>query len=804
MRITKEEVLNYHSRGGRPGKIGLAITKPVVTQRDLSLAYTPGVAEPVREIAAGPEKVYEFTGKGNLVAVVSNGTAVLGIGDVGPLAAKPVMEGKCVLFKRFADIDAFDLEIDAKDPALVVSIVKAIAPTFGGINLEDIKAPDCFIIEEQLKKELDIPVFHDDQHGTAIIVGAALLNALEIAGKEAGRVRVIINGAGAAGIACAEFVQQLGISPDNLLLCDSKGVITKRRLDSLNPYKAKFARDINLCTLDQAIAGADVFIGLSVKGALTSEMISAMADKPIVFALANPDPEMAYDEIKAVRPDAIVATGRSDEPNQVNNVLGFPFIFRGALDVGAVQINEEMKLAAARALADLAKEPVYSSIANLYGVDHLAFGPEYIIPKPLDPRILTRVAPAVARAAMASGVARKIIDIDEYEVGLHSRLGPTREIKINIMARVKRDRRRVVFSEGENEKVLKAAAIMIKENIATPILLGRADVIAKKAEHIGIRQMPIVIDPNTDSRLKEFARELYLMRQRKGVSRTEASIMVRKPIYYGAMLVKKGEAEALVGGPALHPADVMRPALQVIRADNGYNIVAGLYITAIAGRIFFLTDPTVNVNPSAEDLAHIALMAEERVRAMGVEPRIAMLSFSSFGSSRHPAAVKMSEAAELVKVLRPEVVCDGEIQAHLAVNHELLDERHPFSDLTDAANILVFPGLEAANIAVRLLQSLGGAEVMGPILLGTEHPVYVLRSSDDVSDIIDVTALAVVNVQDIEKQQKQWSTHAAVKAGKTHEVVDEDLLSQLSPLERIFRAKNALRNKADIEGEFVI
>ncbi|HHW10431.1 MAG TPA: NADP-dependent malic enzyme [Firmicutes bacterium] len=804
MRITKEEALNYHSCGGRPGKIGLSLTKPVVTQRDLSLAYTPGVAEPVWEIAASPEKAYDYTSKGNMVAVVSNGTAVLGIGDVGPLAAKPVMEGKCVLFKRFADIDAFDLEIDAGDPAQVVSIVKAIAPSFGGINLEDIKAPDCFVIEEQLKKELHIPVFHDDQHGTAIIVGAALLNALEIVGKEIGQVQVVINGAGAAGIACANFLLQLGVSADHLLLCDSKGVITKRRLDSLNPYKAKFARDVDVATLAEAVAGADVFIGLSVKGALTPEMVGAMAEKPIVFALANPDPEMAYEDIKALRPEAIVATGRSDKPNQVNNVLGFPFIFRGALDVSARQINEEMKLAAARALAALAREPVTASIAHLYGVDHLSFGPDYIIPKPLDPRVLTRVAPAVARAAMASGVAGKIIDIEEYEVGLQSRLGPTKEIKLNLMTRVKRDKRRVVFSEGENEKVLKAAAVMTKEHIATPILLGREEVIKEKAERLGIRQLPEIIDPNTDKRLKEFARELYLMRQRKGVTRTEASIMVRRPIYFGAMLVTKGEAEALVGGPALHPADVMRPALQVIRPNNGYNIVAGLYITAIAGRIFFLTDPTVNVNPSAEDLAHIALMAEERVRAMGVEPRIAMLSFSSFGSSRHPAAVKMSEAAELVKVLRPEVVCDGEIQAHLAVNHELLDERHPFSDLTDAANILVFPGLEAANIAVRLLQSLGGAEVMGPILLGTERPVYVLRNSDDVSDIIDVTALAVVHIQDIEKQQSQWSTHAAVKAGKTHEVVDEDLLSQLSPLERIFRAKSVLRSKADIEGEFVI
>lgn len=742
----REEALDYHARG-RPGKLAIHITKPFATQRDLSLAYTPGVAEPVREIAHSPLEAYRYTAKGNLVAVVSNGTAVLGLGNVGALASKPVMEGKAVLFKRFADVDVFDIEVDTTDPEEFVRVVRAIAPTFGGINLEDIRAPDCFWIEQRLREELDIPVFHDDQHGTAIIAGAALLNALELVGKRIDAVRLVISGAGASAIACAEFFLLLGMRRDQIVLVDTKGVVYRGRTDGMNPYKERFAADTSARTLAEALAGADVFVGLSAPNIVTGEMLKTMADHPIVFALANPDPEIPYEEACAARPDAIVATGRSDYPNQVNNVLGFPFIFRGALDVRARAINEEMKLAACRALAALAKQEVPDSVLRAYGLEKLAFGPDYLIPKPLDPRVALWVAPAVAEAAMRTGVARRRVDLEAYREELARRLVRGREVMGVVFQKARRDPKRIVFSEGEEPKILRAAAIVAQEGIATPLLIGREAVVRARMQELRINGAVEVVDPDRFDRLEAYAQELYRLRQRKGVTLREARTLIRQPNYFGAMMVRRGDADGFVAGLTYHYPDVIRPALQVIGPGPGVSRVAGLYLMILNGRAYLFTDPTVNIDPTEEELAEIAIMAADKAREFDLEPRVAMISFSNFGSTRHPRSDKVARATELVKEARPDLMVDGEMMADVALSPELRAEDYPFSALVGEANVLVFPSLEAANVAYKLVQRLGGAVAVGPILMGMAKPVHVLSRGAEVSDVVNITAIAVVDAQ---------------------------------------------------------
>ena len=742
----REEALDYHARG-RPGKLAIHITKPFATQRDLSLAYTPGVAEPVREIAHTPLEAYRYTAKGNLVAVVSNGTAVLGLGNVGALASKPVMEGKAVLFKRFADVDVFDIEVDTTDPEEFVRVVRAIAPTFGGINLEDIRAPDCFWIEQRLREELDIPVFHDDQHGTAIIAGAALLNALELVDKRIDAVRLVISGAGASAIACAEFFLLLGMRRDQIVLVDTKGVVYRGRTEGMNPYKERFAADTPARTLAEALAGADVFVGLSAPNILTGEMLKTMAARPIVFALANPDPEIPYEEARAARPDAIVATGRSDYPNQVNNVLGFPFIFRGALDVRARAINEDMKLAACRALAALAKQEVPDSVLRAYGLEKLAFGPDYLIPKPLDPRVALWVAPAVAEAAMRSGVARRNVDLEVYREELARRLVRGREVMGVVFQKARRDPKRIVFSEGEEPKILRAAAIVAQEGIATPLLLGREAVVRARMEELRINGAIQVVDPDRFDGLEAYAQELYRLRQRKGVTLREARTLIRQPNYFGAMMVRRGDADGFVAGLTYHYPDVIRPALQVIGPGPGVSRVAGLYLMILDGRAYLFTDPTVNIDPTEEELAEIAIMAADKAREFDLEPRVAMISFSNFGSTRHPRSDKVARATELVKESRPDLMVDGEMMADVALSPELRAEDYPFSALVGEANVLVFPSLEAANVAYKLVQRLGGAVAVGPILMGMAKPVHVLSRGAEVSDVVNITAIAVVDAQ---------------------------------------------------------
>ncbi len=748
MLITKQEALEYHSKG-RPGKIEVVPTKPCYTQRDLSLAYTPGVAEPVREIVRDPDLAYRYTAKGNLVAVISNGTAVLGLGNVGALAGKPVMEGKGVLFKRFADIDVFDIEVNETDPDRFVEIVAALEPTFGGINLEDIKAPECFYIEEELKKRLQIPVFHDDQHGTAIISGAGLLNALELVGKRIDGIKVVISGAGASAIACARFYVALGVRKENIILVDSRGVIYKGRKERMNPYKEEFAADTEARTLAEAMEGADVFLGLSVGGIVTREMVQRMAERPIIFALANPDPEIPYEEAKAARPDAIVATGRSDYPNQVNNVLGFPFIFRGALDVGARAINEEMKIAAAHALAALAREDVPDSVLKAYGLESLKFGPEYIIPKPLDPRVLLWEAPAVAKAAMETGVARYTIDLEEYRERLEAKLGKAREVMRIMINKAKMAPKRVVYPEGEEAKIIRAAHIVEAEGIAHPILLGRREVIYQKIEELGLNFEPETLCVMDSPKLDAYAEALYQLRQRKGVTRQEARRLLRDPNYYGVMMVYMGDADACVSGLVHHYPEVLRPALQIVKTKPGVRKVAAMYMMVLKDRVLFFSDPAVNIEPTAEDLAEIAILAADMVREFDIEPRIAMLSFSNFGSVRHPLAEKVRRAVELVREKRPDLVIDGEMMADTAVVPEIVETYYPFSRVKNA-NVLIFPDLEAANVAYKLLQRLGGAEAFGPILMGMGKAVHVLQMADEVKDIVNVTAIAVVDAQEIE------------------------------------------------------
>ena len=751
MEIKKSEALAYHS-SGRPGKIEIAPTKPCFTQRDLSMAYTPGVAQPCLEIEKNPGDAYKYTAKGNLVAVITNGTAVLGLGNIGAIAGKPVMEGKGVLFKRFADVDVFDLEVNSENPDDVIKVCQLLEPTFGGINLEDIKAPECFYIEETLRKTMKIPVFHDDQHGTAIITGAALLNALEIVGKPIDKIRVVFNGSGASGIATAEHYVRLGVKHENIFMVDTKGVIYEGRTAGMNPYKARFAQKTNLRTLAEVIKGADVFVGLSVKGAFTPDMLRSMAPRPIVFAMANPDPEITYEEALAARDDVLMCTGRTDYPNQVNNVLGFPFIFRGALDVHATAINEEMKLAATRALAALAKEDVPDSVCHAYGVGRIKFGPEYIIPKPFDPRVLVWTASAVAKAAMDSGVARTPVDLAEYRERLERLLGKAHELMRLVIHKAQQRPRRVVFPEGDNEKILRAAHILNDEKIAQPILLGDEQTIRAKAQDLGVPLDEItVVSPRTCAKRENYINRFYELRQRRGVTLSEARKMIESRNLFGAVMVSLGDADALVGGVDRHFPDTIRPALQVIKPQEGLHRVSGLYVLVTRrGDLYFFADCTVNIEPTAEDLAEIALCAAQAAKRFNVTPRVAMLSFSNFGSTRHALSDKVRKAVQLVKQRDPALMVDGEMMADVAVTPGIIEQTYPFSQLHGGANVLIFPDLTSANTCYKLLRKIGGAETIGPILMGMSKPVHVLNREAEVEEIVNMAAIAVVDVQECE------------------------------------------------------
>lgn len=746
--ITKKEALDYHSTG-RPGKIEVVATKPCVTQRDLSLAYTPGVAEPCLEIEKDPNLANIYTARSNLVAVVSNGTAVLGLGDIGALAGKPVMEGKGVLFKRFADIDVFDIELDTKDIDEIVNAVKIMEPTFGGINLEDIKAPECFEIEKRLIKAMNIPVFHDDQHGTAIISAAALMNAVDLANKKMNEIRIVISGAGASAIACATHYLRFGVKLENIIMCDSKGVMYKDRKEGMNKYKEKFAVETKLRTLKEAMVGADVFLGLSRAGLVSQEMVKSMADNPIIFAMANPDPEITYPDAKAARDDVIMATGRSDFPNQVNNVLGFPFIFRGALDVQAKIINEEMKIAASKALAKLAKEDVPDEVMSVYGATHLEFGPDYIIPKPFDPRVLIWEASAVAQAAMDSGVAEKIIDIDEYRDQLEARLGRGRELMRTIIHKAKRDPKRIVFPEGTSERIIRASSQIVSEKIAIPILLGDPDTIKAQAKKLRIKLDGVeIIKPSDSPKCDAYAKEIYKLRQRKGMTRTRAFKRIREENWFGPMMVKNGDADGMVSGVTQDYADILSPALKVLKTCEGVKHVAGMYIMVFKNKMKIFADVTVNIDPDAETLAEIALLTAREARRLGIKPRMAMLSFSNFGSVKHPQYDKIIEAKEIIHQKDPDLLVEGGMHADVAVSTEILQKRYPFSVLKTEANVLIFPDLMSGNAAYKLLEQLGGATAIGPILLGMSKPVHVLQAfASTVQDIVNITAIAVLDAQ---------------------------------------------------------
>jgi malate dehydrogenase (oxaloacetate-decarboxylating)(NADP+) len=748
MLIRKEEALAYHSTEPA-GKVSVTPTKPCRTQLDLSLAYTPGVAVPCLEIFEDPAKVYQYTAKGNLVAVISNGTAVLGLGNIGPAAGKPVMEGKGVLFKRFADIDVFDIELATEDPAEVIRACQLLEPTFGGINLEDIKAPECFEIEEELRRTMKIPVFHDDQHGTAIISGAALLNAVGLAGKRLEDVRIVFSGAGASAISCANHYIRMGARLENIMMCDTKGVIYAGRTAGMNKYKQKFARETEARTLEDAMKGADVFIGLSSANCVTPEMLHLLADRPIVFALANPDPEIPYDVAVEARPDVIMATGRSDFPNQVNNVLGFPFIFRGALDVRATAINDEMKLAATYALATLAKEDVPDSVRRAYGVEMMEFGREYLIPKPFDTRVLTWVAPAVARAAMETGVASRPIELDIYREKLEFRLGKSREVMRMSIHKAQRAPKRVVLPEGDQDRILRAAQILIDERIARPVILGDPARMRERAAELHLRfdHGADFVNPETDPRREHYIEEFVSLRQRKGVTPREAPLLLLDPMRFGCMMVHLGDAEALISGVSLHYPETIRPALEIISVKPGVRKLAGMYMLIMPkGDIYFLADTTMTIEPTAEDLAEIAINTAEAAKGFNIEPRVAMLSFSNFGSTRHPLTEKVRRATEIVRGRAPWLQVDGEIMADTAVTPELLAE-YPFSTLRKPANVLIAPSLEAGNIAYKLLMRLGGAEAVGPIMLGFSKPVAVLQRGADVNEIVHMAALAVVEAQ---------------------------------------------------------
>jgi len=744
MKLTKEDSLNYHS-SDRRGKIEVVATKPCLTARDLSMAYTPGVADPCREIHNNLEDVYKYTAKGNLVAVLSNGTAVLGLGDIGPEAGKPVMEGKGVLFKRFADIDVFDIEVRSHDPKEIIRLAEMLEPTFGGINLEDIKAPECFEIEETLKKTMNIPVFHDDQHGTAIISCAALLNAVEVAGKKLSEVRIIVNGAGAAAISCCNHYVRAGAKKENIYMFDSKGCITTDRKD-LNKYKDGFAHAKGFPSLEAAFKDADVFIGLSIGGVVQKEWVKTMAPNPIIFAMANPDPEISYEDATSVRKDLIMATGRSDYPNQVNNVLGFPFIFRGALDVRATQINDDMKMAATLALAKLAKEKVPEMVMQAYGGAEFEFGKDYIIPKPFDPRVLWYVAPAVAKAAIETGVAKvKEMDWGIYEERLKERLGLSKEIVRVMIHKAMKNPKKVVYPEGEEENIIRAAHTVYSDGIAKPILLGNEKVIKKEIERIGYDVSEFqIIDPETGDKCDEYAAAFLKKRQRRGATLWDAKSLIHKPNYYGAMMVEVGAADALISGYTTSYPNTIRPALQCIGIKDGLQIVSGMYIVIAKKETYFFSDCTVNVNPNAGQLAEIAMCTANAVKSFDVVPKIAMLSFSNFGSAAYPESIKVKEAVEIVKSKMPELIIDGEMQADTAVVPEILDKTFPFTKIKGGANVLVFPSLDAANIAYKLMARIGQATVIGPILMGMNKPVHVLQRGATVDDIYNMTAIAVV------------------------------------------------------------
>jgi malate dehydrogenase (oxaloacetate-decarboxylating)(NADP+) len=750
-KLRREQALEYHS-SGRPGKIEVIPTKEAKTQRDLSLAYSPGVAEPCKEIKENPENIYKYTAKGNLVGVITNGTAVLGLGDIGPEASKPVMEGKAVLFKIFADIDVFDIEINEKDPEKFVQIVKSLEPTFGGINLEDIKAPECFYIEQQLKEQMNIPVMHDDQHGTAIISSAAMLNALELQKKRIDKVRFVINGAGAAAMACINLYVALGARYENFIVFDKDGVLHQDRTD-LGKGREKFAVKKSDWTLAKAMKDADVFLGLSVGNVVTQDMVKSMAKNPIVFAMANPDPEITYEDAVAVRKDIIMATGRSDYPNQVNNVLGFPYIFRGALDVRATQINEAMKLAAVRALAELAKTAVPDIVNLAYNQNNMSFGPLYIIPKPLDPRLLCTIAPAVAKAAIESGVAQKnITNWDGYVLELNKRLGLDNQLFRVVSNKARRDPKRLVFAEADNLKILKAATIIYDEGIAYPILLGDPEKINRIADanSIDLSDIPIV-DPRSDAMesKREFYGELFFKkRQRKGFNHHESMKVMKDRNHFGCMMVETGDADAMLSGLTKNYAEAIRPALQIIGTEEGVKKIAGMYLLLTKKGPLFLADTTVNFHPTAEELADITQMVAKEVRSFNLTPRVAMLSYSNFGSSDSAEARLVAEATRILKQRDPNLIVDGEMQGSLAFNKEILRDNYPFSDLVEQeVNVLMFPNLTAGNVAYNLLKEVGGADAIGPILLGLKKPVHVLQLGSSVRNIINMALVAVVDAQ---------------------------------------------------------
>lgn len=779
-KLQKQQALEYHANG-RPGKIEVIPTKEAKTQRDLSLAYSPGVAEPCKEIAANPDDVYKYTAKGNLVAVITNGTAVLGLGNIGPAASKPVMEGKGVLFKIFADIDVFDIEIDETDPKKFVQIVKALEPTFGGINLEDIKAPECFYIEQELKKVCNIPVMHDDQHGTAIISSAALINALEIQKKKIDKVKFVISGAGAAAMACVKLYVSLGAKPSNFMLFDKDGILHQDRTD-IEDFKKEFvvSAKYKSYTLAKAFDDADVFLGLSVGNIVTSEMIKSMAKNPIVFAMANPDPEITYDAAIAVRKDLIMATGRTDFPNQVNNVLGFPYIFRGALDVRSTSINEAMKLAAVKALADLAKTPVPDIVNLAYNVSSISFGPNYIIPKPVDPRLLATVAPAVAKAAIESGVARiNITDWDNYVIGLNKRLGLDNQLSRVIGNKARRDPKRIVFADAENGKILKAAQLALDEKVAYPILLGNEKRIKEIAElhQVDLTGMSIInpYDEENDDMRTQFGQLFFEKRQRKGSNKYEATKIMKERNHFGCMMVETGMADGMISGLSRNYPDAIKPALQIIGTDSGVKKIAGMYLLFTKKGPLFLADTTINYNPTAEELAEITLLVAKEVKQFNLVPRIAMLSYSNFGSSPSPEAELVSKARAIVKQRDPSLICDGEIQGMMAFNKELLQENYPFTELLDGeVNTLVFPNLASGNIAYNLLQEIGGADAIGPILLGLKKPVHVLQLGSSIRSIFNMIVIAVVDAQSktkveptAELQKTKWWKRNNKKAAQS-------------------------------------
>ena len=749
-----EDSLDYHAEEP-PGKIEISTTKPTNTQRDLSLAYSPGVAAPCEAIAANEDDAFTYTAKGNMVGVVSNGSAVLGLGDIGAQASKPVMEGKGVLFKRFADIDVFDIELDQDDPEKVIEAVDAMEPTFGGVNLEDIKAPECFQIEEALRESMDVPVFHDDQHGTAIISGAALVNAADIAGKDLEDLEIVFSGAGASAIATARFYVSLGARKENITMCDSSGIITTERArdGDVNEYKQEFARDVPEGGLADAMDGADVFVGLSIGGLVNAEMVRSMASDPIVFAMANPDPEIGYEDAKQARDDTVVmATGRSDYPNQVNNVLGFPFIFRGALDVRATEINEEMKVAAARALAELARKDVPDAVVKAYGDQPLQFGAEYIIPKPLDPRVLFEVAPAVAQAAMDSGCARHEVELDAYEERLEARLGKSREMMRVVLNKAKSDPKRIALAEGTDEKMIRAAYQLEEQGIAEPVLIGNPRTIEKTTARLGLDFEPEVVNPRESEEYEAYAERLHDVRKRKGLTESEATDLIRRDSnYFGSVMVETGDADALLTGLTHHYPSALRPPLEVIGTAADADYAAGVYMLTFKNRVLFCADATVNQDPDANVLAEVAEHTADLAREFNVDPRVAMLSYSNFGSVDNPGTRKPRRAARMLRE-NPDfdAPVDGEMQADTAVVEDILEGTYDFSDLEGPANVLVFPNLEAGNIGYKLLQRLGGAEAIGPMLVGMDKPVHVLQRGDEVKDIVNLAGVAVVDAQEEE------------------------------------------------------